>query len=323
MAPTPLLSLTDQTMDNTLGAIVLGMAGSSMLFGITTLQTYWYFHCYPNDSALYKCSVALLWILDALHLTLVVHAVYTYSVAGFGNSAGLQDILWSIKLQASINVVIVLIVHSLYATRVWLLGGYHRGVLGYVVASVVAGGFVIGIVFSCFCWKVHTYADLESIAWLINAALGTSTTIDFVIATAMCYYLRKSKGSITRLNSRISTIMQYTLSSGIFTSACSLAAMFSYILLPNTFAFLALEFLATKLYVVSFIAMLNARERNHLGFSTFEVSATDPSWKRHLDIIDHTTSSFWSPRPQSMVSLEAAHFPPESLTKTNPPTYAR
>jgi hypothetical protein len=318
----PLVSLTDQTMDNTLGAIMLGMVGSSMLFGITTLQTYWYYHCYPDDSALHKYSVALLWILDAVHLTLVIHAVYTYGVAGFGNSSGLQDITWSIKLQASINVVIILIVHSLYATRVWLLGGYHRGVLGYIVASVVAGGFVIGTVFSCFCWKVHTYEDLEGIAWLIDTALGTSTAIDFVIAAAMCYYLRKSKGSISRLNSRISTIMQYTLSSGIFTSACSLAAMFSYILLPNTFAFLAIEFLATKLYVLSFIAMLNARERNHLGLSTFEGSASDPSWKRHLDVNPRTTSSFWSPRPQSMVSLEDAQFPPEFMTKGNLPIYA-
>lgn len=68
-------------------------------------------------------------------------------------------------------------------------------------------------------WKVHTYEDLESIAvspflvppsasvvnipstllqWLIDTALGTSTAIDFVIAAAMCYYLRKSKGSISR-----------------------------------------------------------------------------------------------------------------------------
>lgn len=57
---------------------------------------------------------------------------------------------------------------------------------------------------------------------------------------------------------------------------------------------------------MSFIAMLNARERNHLGLSTFEGSASDPSWKRHLDVIPRTTSSFWSPRPQSMVSLEDA-----------------
>jgi len=77
----------------------------------------------------------------------------------------------------------------------------------------------------------------------------------------MCLYLWKSKGMVARLNSKISIVMQYTLSSGLLTSACSLSAMFSYLLLPDTFVYLALSFLLTKLYVGSFLAMLNARER--------------------------------------------------------------
>ncbi|KDR65830.1 hypothetical protein GALMADRAFT_148324 [Galerina marginata CBS 339.88] len=302
MAPTPLLSLADQTLDNTVGAMLLGVVGASLLFGITTLQTYCYYHTYPNDSHLHKCSVAILWILDALHLILVVHAIYTYAVTGFGNIFGLLEITWSLKLQASVNVLIIVIVHSLYAMRVWLLGGYHRGVLGYIVASVVIAGFAIGVFLSYSIYTVKTYPELERVAWVIDAALGTSTTIDFIIAAAMCYYLRKSKGGITRLNSRISTIMQYSLSSGLLTSACSLSAMFSYILLPNTFVFLAIEFLLTKLYVSSFIAMLNARERKTLEGTSYDEYGTDPSWKRQLNL--HTTSSFWSPRPPSMDTLE-------------------
>jgi len=313
MAPTPLLSLADQTLDNTIGAMFLGIVAATFLFGITTLQTYWYYHTYPNDSILHKCSVTILWILDWFHLVLVVHATYTYMVTGFGNSLGLLDITWSIKLQASVTVLIILIVHSLYAIRVWLLGGYHRGVLGYIVASVVAAGFAIGIVLAYSIYTVKTYPDLEKIAWIINAALGTSTSIDFVIAAAMCYYLRKSKGSITRLNSRIAIIMQYSLSSGLLTSAFSLSAMFTYILLPNTFVFLAIEFLLTKLYVNSFIAMLNARERKTPDYPSYGESSTEPSWKRPLNL--HTTSSFWSPRPHSMDTIEVPQSPPESTRK--------
>ncbi|PPQ94270.1 hypothetical protein CVT25_004927 [Psilocybe cyanescens] len=324
MAPTntPPLSLAEQTLDNTVGAVLLGVIGASLLFGITTLQAYWYYHSYPYDSLLHKYSVAILWyvdgiwtedrerpklklwirILDVFHLSLVIHAVYTYAVSGFGNSTGLLSIPW------------------LYAMRVWLLGGYHRGVLGYIVASVVVAGFVrlafIGLngsldsssywcdtilldVADIICsYTVDTIPELEKISWVIDAALGTSTAIDFVITAAMCYYLRKSKGGITRLNSRISVIMQYSLSSGLLTSACSLSAMFTYILLPNTFIFIALEFLVTKLYVGSFIAMLNARERK-IGISSYsEDNYTQPSWKRPLH--SHTTSSFWSPRPDSL-----------------------
>ncbi|KAJ3511730.1 hypothetical protein NLJ89_g3930 [Agrocybe chaxingu] len=309
MAPHLLISLAEPSLDNTVGAALLGVVAAAFLFGVTTLQAYWYYHSYPNDSLVHKCSVGILWTLDALHLALTLHAVYTYAVKGFGDVLGLTRIVWSIKLQVSFNVVIVLIVHSLYALRVWLLGGYHRGVLGYLVASVVAGGFVIGIVLAYSIYTVDTYPQLDSVAWTIYAALGTSTTIDFVLAAAMCYYLRKSKGTITRLNSRISVIMQYTLGSGLFTSACSLSAMFLYILLPHTLIFLGVQFLLTKLYVGSFLIMLNARERKTVQQPTYEAVSTDASWQ-HKALKIRTTSSFWSPSPQSLASPVSPVSPP-------------
>lgn len=98
---------------------------------------------------------------------------------------------------------------------------------------------------SVFSFHVHTYAELDRVSvscypfynygnanvgllqWSIISSLATSTTIDFAIAAAMCFYLRKSKGDEQRLNTRISRVMQYTLNSGLLTSACSLSALFT------------------------------------------------------------------------------------------------
>ncbi|GLB44434.1 hypothetical protein LshimejAT787_1700610 [Lyophyllum shimeji] len=271
-------SLQAPTLGNTVGALLLGLVGATFLYGITTLQAYWYYHRFARDSLLHKVSVGLLWALDTFHLALTIHAVYMYIVPGFGNLAGLLHIYWSIKVQVSINVVVVLIVQSLYAYRVWILGGYHRGLLGYFVTAVVAGGFAIGIILAYQLFTVGSYPELDGISWAINASLATSTAIDFVIAGAMCFYLRKSKGTYnaSRLNSRISRMMQYMLGSGLFTSACSLSAMFSYILLPDTFVFLAVQFILTKLYVGSFFAMLNARERDDNAQGDIESSLGTP-----------------------------------------------
>ncbi|KAF8170583.1 hypothetical protein BJ912DRAFT_1066577 [Pholiota molesta] len=122
MAPVALLSLANSTIDNTVARSFL-VVGASLLFGITTLQAYWYYHSYYNDSRLHN-AVALLWTLDAFHLALVVHTV-------------------SLKLQVSVNL---LLSFFLYTSRVWLLGGYHQGFLGYIVTFVVVGGFVIGVI---------------------------------------------------------------------------------------------------------------------------------------------------------------------------------
>ncbi|KAF9447782.1 hypothetical protein P691DRAFT_801836 [Macrolepiota fuliginosa MF-IS2] len=326
MPPTTMLSLQNATLDNTVGALFLGVLAAMFLFGITTLQMYWYYHLYPKDSQLHKYSVAILWSLDTLHLALTIHAVYTYIVNGFGNILGLEHISWSIKLQVSVNVVIILVVHSLYALRVWILGEYHRGGVGYLVAFVLVGGFVIGAVLAYQIYTIHTYAELGRISWVINSAFATATGIDFIITASMCYYLWKSQAPASRLNSRISTIIQYTLSSGLLTSACSLSALFSYILLSNTFVFLGLQFILTKLYVASFLTMLNARKRTvTVGSSNTDdlnsenttpvtdliprryqlfshkfrssQSQTQSQLRTHRLRLRTATSSFWSPPP--------------------------
>ncbi|KAJ3718030.1 hypothetical protein DFJ43DRAFT_1159623 [Lentinula guzmanii] len=253
-------SLQSRTIDNTLGAVFIGIVGATFLFGITTLQVYLYYHHYRRDSRFHKLAVAVLWILDIVHLVLILHAVYHYAVNGFGDAVNLTSIVWSVKIQVTINVVIVLFVQSLYAYRVWILGGYHHGVLGYIVAGVVTGGFGIGAALAYKIYTIQLFEELHTISWSIDLSLATSTAIDFMIASTMCYYLHKSRGSETELNSRISTVMQYSLSSGLFTSACSLTTLFTYTLMPDNLIFLALQFLSTKFYVGSFLAMLNARQ---------------------------------------------------------------
>ncbi|KAK7017411.1 hypothetical protein R3P38DRAFT_1326834 [Favolaschia claudopus] len=273
-----------QTLDNTLGAVFIGVVVSCILFGVSALQVYLYYHYYPTDSRLHKLSVAVLWVLDALHLSLTIFATYHYGVRGFGHTEGLGVVIWPIKLLVAINVVIILLVQSLYTYRVWLLSGYHHGVLGYLVTGVVLGGFAIGIVLSFETYTINSWGEVSDIAWAIESSFAASTTIDVVISIAMCFYLRKSKGPGSRLNSRIATLMQYTLSCGVFTSACSIACLFTFILMPNNLVFLALTYLLTRLYINSFMAMMNARERVHrpnestsLVLSTQSMSASRPA----------------------------------------------
>ncbi|KAJ7022348.1 hypothetical protein C8F04DRAFT_1402413 [Mycena alexandri] len=271
------------TLSSTLGAIFFGVISSCILFGVSTLQVYYYYHYYPHDTLLQKSSVAVLGALDTLHLALTIFSSYHYGVVNFGIQQSLGEVLWSIKLLVAINVVIILLVQSLYAYRVWLLGGYHHGVLGYLVAAVVLGGFAIGMVLAYETYTVDNWSETGDIAWAVESSFAASTLIDVVISIAMCFYLRKSKGRESALNSRISTLMQYTLSCGVFTSACSIACLFTFILMPNNLVFLALSFLLTRcafipldhaglltleflyfresVYVNSFMAMMNARER--------------------------------------------------------------
>ncbi|KAF7300785.1 hypothetical protein MKEN_01303800 [Mycena kentingensis (nom. inval.)] len=281
MSSETVFSMQAPTLDNTLGAVFLAVIFSSILFGISTLQVYLYYHFYPSDSRLHKFSVAILWVLDVLHLALTISSAYHYGVWGFGDLVGLGVVVWEIKLLVAINVVIILMVQSLYAYRVWLLGGYHHGVLGYLVCAAVLGGFAVGIVLAYATYSINSFAEITGISWAIYACFSASTTIDIILSAAMCFYLRKSKGNERALNSRISTLMQYTLSCGVFTSACSVACLFSFVLMPNNLIFLSLTFILTRLYVNSFMAMLNARARQRTSTTTLSISGVGSSPSHH------------------------------------------
>ncbi|KAF7425928.1 hypothetical protein PC9H_008290 [Pleurotus ostreatus] len=253
-----------QTLDNTLGSLYVGSLLAAVLYGITSIQTYSYFSWFYNrDSFVHRVAVGLLWSLDTIHFVLVVHGVYYYCVESFENPLKLLTLVWSMKLQIVINVIIILLVQGLYAYRVWLLGGYHNRILAYIVIFITAGGFAVGMALAHAVYTLTFVADHEKIGWAIISSLATATFVDFFIAGAMVYYLRRSRGLQQHVNSKISTLMQMSLTSGILTSACSTAALITYVALPKTLIFMGVESFLTKLYINSFLAMLNARERHH------------------------------------------------------------
>ncbi|KAJ6620620.1 hypothetical protein B0H10DRAFT_2021112 [Mycena sp. CBHHK59/15] len=204
--------MVSQTLDNTLGAILVGAVISCVIYGISSLHVYIYYHKFETDTRLLSLVVAVIWVLDTLHLCLIVTSVYHYAVQSFGEVAGLFKIHWSAKATVLINVFVVLLVQSVYVYRVWRLTGYHKGVLGYIVVLSLLGGLVVGIVLVQQTFKATSFLELQTLSFsaTTKSTFVISTTIDFVIAVAMCYYLSKSKGAglaRSRLNSRISVIM--------------------------------------------------------------------------------------------------------------------
>ncbi|KAJ8693324.1 hypothetical protein PTI98_008329 [Pleurotus ostreatus] len=211
-----------QTLDNTLGSLYVGSLLAAVLYGITSIQTYSYFSWFYNrDSFVHRVAVGLLWSLDTIHFVLVVHGVYYYCVESFENPLKLLTLVWSMKLQIVINVIIILLVQGLYAYRVWLLGGYHNRILAYIVIFITAGGFAVGMALAHAVYTLTFVADHEKIGWAIISSLATATFVDFFIAGAMVYYLRRSRGLQQHVNSKISTLMQMSLTSGILTRFAS------------------------------------------------------------------------------------------------------
>ncbi|THH16306.1 hypothetical protein EW146_g4317 [Bondarzewia mesenterica] len=83
-----------EVVRTTFGPILLGVIVAAILYGVTSLQTIYYFDHYPQDKILLKATVAVLWIIDTLIMALDCDAVYYYSILRFGDVSALSDQTW-------------------------------------------------------------------------------------------------------------------------------------------------------------------------------------------------------------------------------------
>ncbi|KAF9647025.1 hypothetical protein BDM02DRAFT_3188351 [Thelephora ganbajun] len=223
-------------LSGTLGAAFIGMVAATLLFGVSNLQTYIYYMQYPHDWIVYKVSVAVLWVLDAFNLVLTIHAMYHYLVLHFYNIDALIHVVWSFKLQTVMNVPIIVMVQALYALRLWKLN-YRRdwvprlmpltvliaaGELSgfsmwYPVTEVVPLVKVIGTILAVRTCQLKLFTELPSMAWITYASFGSAVAVDSILAAAIVYYLRCSRGEFESTNNRIAKLVFWTLSTGIIT----------------------------------------------------------------------------------------------------------
>ncbi|KAH7908049.1 hypothetical protein BJ138DRAFT_1208744 [Hygrophoropsis aurantiaca] len=219
----PTFNLTD-----TYGAMLICVIVSAILFGLTNLQAFIYLRVQLNKSYFFSIAVCWLWFLDAFHLILITHLIYYYLVTNYFNPPVLPVIVWSFKLQAVVQVLVVYSIHCLYAQRLYLnnIGGSR---------------FWCGDCIMLGCLSLSSLYRFDRHP-------------DAVLASSMCYLLAASRTGFGRTDSLLRLIM----------IMCSLAAIITGAAMPNNFIFLGLEFFLTpQVYVNSFIALLNAR--HYLG----------------------------------------------------------
>ncbi|PBK65142.1 hypothetical protein ARMSODRAFT_444775 [Armillaria solidipes] len=246
------------SIGETFGVLYVGATIAAILFGITNLQMVVYYKNYPNDSSLYRYSVALLWVLDALHVALTTHALYFYLIDMFGDLAGaLVHSVWSFKVQLGMNVATVVYVQGLYAIRLWKLGRHFHKFLPWFVFLSVTASLGVAIVATYGFSTTPNFSDISNIKIYIHAVFSMVSATDILVALMMCYYLHKSRTAMNFPNmaSRLLNLMRLIIVSGLATSACSLLTLISFVVWPDTLIFLGIVFILPKLYVNSLLAM--------------------------------------------------------------------
>ncbi|KAG0698130.1 hypothetical protein DFH29DRAFT_113120 [Suillus ampliporus] len=244
-------------LGNTFGALFIAVIIAAVLFGLSNVQAFLYFQTHRGTGiSFHKLVVIWLWIFDALHLALIVHCVYYYLVTNYANISALTEIVWSFKI--AIDAILIYVVQLMYAYRIWIFSKGRSRALPITVSIVVLLVVVPAIVATWSVYRCHVFMDFIGIAWATFMVFATITFVDLVIASSLCYLLATSRTGFSSTNSFLAKLMAYTLNTGCLTSITSLSAIITCAVMPRNFIFLGIEFLVTKLYVNSFLALLNA-----------------------------------------------------------------
>jgi len=269
-----LSSTTIVDIGDTFGALFIGALIALVTYGITVLQTYFYYMSFPKDDITTKLLVGVIWLLDTLHVAFMCNALYFYLITGFGNPVVLADGTRPLFGSIAVNVIIAFIVQCFFTERIFQLcpPGKRWWVTG-VIAITVLAHFVFGLETVISLSMIKEFSRFKEVTLIAVVPFGVITVIsDIIIAVALCVLLGSNRSSFDDTNSIINKLIVFAINRCILISAVAVAETIVFSVLPNSFYSLAIDFVVGKLYANSLLAVLNSRVA--LGSNSRNVSDT-------------------------------------------------
>jgi len=246
-------------LDNTMGAMLIGVIVAATLWGVSCVQMWFYYNYYPKDAWYIKLLVAAVFLSDTIHQILVTHTIYTYVISNFGNVVELGNLVWSILVEVLFNGITALMVQSFMTLRVWRLSN-RSYILTGVVTLLVIGEFVAVLYYCAKAFQLQTYAQLVSVKNTSMSINVLAAAGDVLIAIVLCSMLQKSRTGFKRSDTMINKLIIFTMNTGLLTSLCAVASLVSILAAPNTFIYIGFFFCMGRLYSNTLMATLNARQ---------------------------------------------------------------
>lgn len=271
--------------NSTLGAMFLGQFATAVLYGITSLQAFFYYKQHPRDPPLIRWLVCGLWCLDSLHMALIEYAAYYYMVLNFADPFDIVKPIWSVMVMIIVSNISNIIVRGIFSHRLWKWSG--RG----IILPLIIGALSLwitgdGFYFAVRGMQINSYYDIRRFSWSLYVGFGLEVVVDGIITVSRCLVLRRFRTGIRSTDSIISVLMVYSINTGMLTSLCAIVCLITYTVLPNMFVYFVFYFVLSKLYVNCLLANLNARttilEAGHRPLGKFDVSEATTTGESHF-----------------------------------------
>ncbi|KAI0794990.1 hypothetical protein C8Q75DRAFT_521008 [Abortiporus biennis] len=252
-------------LDNTFGAMFIGLIIVAIMYGITCVQTYMYYTRYKNDSHIMKFLVFVLWNLDTTQLALVSQMLYHYLILNYANPVVLADIAWSFPVETIITTINDGIIRCIYAHRIWKLTRNKWATIIILMMTLTVSSLCLAIVVRMF--QLKTFENLAHVRNLIIVALLSVAVIDASIASVLCHnLLQRRSGFSKRTDTQLQVLIKYAIHTALLTSIIAIVSVVAYISMPHNLIFIGSFVTLPKFFLNSLLATLNSRDDLRNGF---------------------------------------------------------
>ncbi|KAL4076704.1 hypothetical protein V8B97DRAFT_1485284 [Scleroderma yunnanense] len=133
---------------------LVGSFFSMLFYGISCVQTFFYYQTYPDDNKLLKNLVAIIWTIESVYTGLMISFNSSYVINGFSGLVGLNQIIWDLLVTVETGFVVIFIVNLFFTWRVWAFSKKHWAVC---LLRLLVIAYIISI-FHCSWYLFNTYS---------------------------------------------------------------------------------------------------------------------------------------------------------------------
>ncbi|KAI0253497.1 hypothetical protein BJV78DRAFT_1280833 [Lactifluus subvellereus] len=227
------------------------------LYGVLCVQTYVYSYNFPDDRRLIKIlgkrqrlifrethenfsTAYLVFLLETAQTALTGADVYYWFIAGFGelDASGLQNTRFSPIDIVIMDGLISLIIQLFFCYRIWIL---NKRLLWFCVVIAVlsitqaTGSFLGGQTIFRFGISRTPQGEYFSVVKLsLYLWFVASVSADILIAAAMFYLLRQTRGNQNRYTNYVfPRVVRLTVETNTLTATVTIVTFVLYVVFPN------------------------------------------------------------------------------------------
>ncbi|KAF7360807.1 hypothetical protein MVEN_00812700 [Mycena venus] len=248
------------TLNNTLGALEIGVLVSFALFGVTTTQLYIYYSRFPDDSRKLKALVAFVWLCEVAHTACLGHLLYTDTILDYARpDRVVGSSSKSLPTASFFAGIVAVCVHGFFSFRIYVFTKkmYITGVI-WVMAFLHLLGRIALFVTSL---RAHSLEEfIQQWQWLLTTNWTISVATDFAITTTLVVVLHGRRSQAHKKTAALmDKLIAWTIETGMLTSASSIAMLISFVTMKDNFIWLAFFAVSTRLFSNSLLSSLNSR----------------------------------------------------------------